>query len=370
MINELIYKNFDDLSKNIGNLIPLYHCTTKEAVDGICKYGACREYTGKHSNYYGQGFYTTFELGSSIDNQGGYYGKYIVKFGLNGGFENFLFFDKEMNEKYNNGEPIESQIERLCPPDIVEKLKKSDFFVKANSNDGIHHLTNKEKTAGGPREFFLTLRGEKLPTSKLSPFQIENGRELYDELDISRTNVRGYVFVGGNDGEVCVVRDFNSLIPLKYFDPTIGVNPIDESDKGWIDILNKKTFDNISNSIDVGTELRGEYPETPFNSKTICGYILVKGKPAGKYNYINVKTMEELLPIPADYAVDFDPHTGKAKFMINDEEYEYSSKNNTFFEDGIIPYTRDEFEDELRNNISLNEDVNKIISLIKRIKEL
>lgn len=370
MIDELIYKDFDEMNKNINGLIPLYHCTTKEAVDGICKYGACREFTGRHSNFYGQGFYTTFELGSSMSNSGGYYGRYIVKFGLNGGFENFLFFDKEMNDKYNNGEPIEHQIERLCPPDIVEKLKRSNFFTKANGNDGIHRLTNKELTAGGPREFFLTLKGERLPSSNLTPYQVESGCVLYDELDISRTKVRGYIFVGSNDGEVCLVRDFHSLIPLKYFDPTIGTNPLDESDKGWVDVLNKETFDTISGSIDVGTNIRGEYPETPMNAKTICGYILVKGKPRGKYNYINVNTMEELLPVPADMAVDFDPHTGVAKFLINGQEYEYSSKNNVFFEDGIFPYTRDEFEEELKNNISLNEDVNKVISLINRIKEL
>ena len=33
--------------------------------------------------------------------------------------------------------------------------------------------------------------------------------------------------------------------------------------------------------------------------------------------------MEELLPVPADMAVDFDPHTGVAKFLINGQEYEY-----------------------------------------------
>ena len=168
MVNELIYKDFNDISQNINNLIPLYHCTTKEAVEGISKYGACREFTGKHSNFYGQGFYTTFELGSSMDNSGGYYGKYIIKFGLNGGFDDFLFFDKEMNEKYNGGEPIEHQIERLCPQDVVDKLKKSNFFAKANSNDGKHGLINKELTAGGPREFFLTLKGSQLPSSNLN----------------------------------------------------------------------------------------------------------------------------------------------------------------------------------------------------------
>ena len=50
----------------------------------------------------------------------------IIKFGLAGGFKDFLF-DEEMNQKYNNGEPMEHQIERLCPPDVVEKTKKGFF---------------------------------------------------------------------------------------------------------------------------------------------------------------------------------------------------------------------------------------------------
>lgn len=370
MVNELIYKDFNDINQNINDLIPLYHCTTKEAVEGISKYGACREFTGKHSNFYGQGFYTTFELGSSMDNSGGYYGKYIIKFGLNGGFDDFLFFDKEMNEKYNGGEPIEHQIERLCPQDVVDKLKRSNFFAKANSNDGIHRLINKELTAGGPREFFLALKGNQLPSSNLTPYQVENGCRLYDELDISKTKVRGYIFVGRNDGEVCLVRDFHSLIPLKYFDPTIGTNPLDETDSGWINILNKDTFDTINKSVDIGTYIRGKYPETPMNTKTICGYVLVKGRPQGKYNYVNADTMEELLPIPADMAIDFDPHTGIAKFVINGQEYEYSSNNNIFIEDGIFTYNRDEFEEELKNNMSLNENITKVMSLINRINNL
>ena len=45
---------------------------------------------------------------------------------LNNGFKDFLIFDEEMNNKYNNGEPIRHQIERLCPPDIVNKLNEKE----------------------------------------------------------------------------------------------------------------------------------------------------------------------------------------------------------------------------------------------------
>ena len=38
--------------------------------------------------------------------------------------------------------------------------------------------------------------------------------------------------------------------------------------------------------------------------------------------------------------------------------------------DGIFTYNRDEFEDELKNNMSLNENITKVMSLINRINNL
>lgn len=371
MLDELIKTDFSNFEKNIKILPKLYHCTTKEGKDGISLNGACREFTGKNSNFYGQGFYTTFTLDSTVDNSSSIYGKYIIKFALNDGFKDFLFCDEEMNQKYNNGESIESQIERLCPPDVIEVLKQKNFFSRIQQDKGTHSRLNKKLSAHIAKCFFEALKGERLPSKLLTPWQREQGCNLYDEKLISKTKIRGYIFVGGNDGEVCVVRDFNSLIPIAYFDPTIGDDPTNDSDKGWINIYNQETFNGIANSVDIGTHIRGEYPETPLNTKTICGYVLVKGKPSGKYNYLNTSTMQELLPIPADYATDFDNHTMKAKFVINGEEYEYSAKNNLFIEDGCFTYNKDEFIEELKENGLLNESIiNKVHSLINRINNL
>lgn len=370
MLDELIGQNFADFKDNIDNLEILYHCTDITGVKGILKNGACREYTGKNSNFYGQGFYTTFTLGSTMGNAGSYYGKYIIKFGLDGGFKNFLFFDKEMNEKYNNGESMRDQIARLCPPDVAKKLEDEGFYEAVDKDFGNHRLFNKPMSAAGAKKFFEILKGNRLSDNQLTPYQISRGCFLFDEIDISRTKVRGYIFVGSNDGEVCVVRDYNSLIPLAYFDPTKGNDPSNPNDSGWIDALDEDTFNDIASSVDIGTVIRGKYPETPLSTKTICGYVLVKGRPAGKYNYVNAQTMEELLPVPADFAVDFDAQTEKAKFVINGEEYEYSAKHNLFIEDGIFTYTRDEFVDELKENGLLNENIKKVKSLINRINEL
>lgn len=361
MIEELIAQDFETFKSGMNNLPILYHCTTKEGAEGIVTKGCTREFTGKNSNFYGQGFYTTFTLDSTLDNSQGYvYGKYIIKFVLNNGFKDFLFFDEEMNEKYNNGEDIRHQINRLCPPEVVNKLENGGFFNTLEIDYGQHKLLNKPLTAGYAKTFFEILKGERLSNDKLTPWQIENNCRLFDEKLISQTKVRGYIFVGNNDGEVCVVRDFNDLIPIELYDPTTGE---------WTNILQKDLFDDISDNMDVGVNIRGEYPETSFNAKTICGYILVKGKPSGKYNYVKTDTLEELLPVPADYATDFDPETKMCKFIINGEQYIYSIENDMFYEDGFA-YDRDEFKEEMLGNNSLNENVNKIISLIERINSL
>jgi hypothetical protein len=368
MIDELIKQDFNTFKSTMDKLPILYQCTSLDGVEGIKKNGASREFTGKNSNFYGQGAYTTFTLESTLDNaKGSIYGKYLVKFVLDGGFKDFLFFDQEMNEKYNGGEPIEHQIERLCPPDIVEKLKRSDFYQVIKTSRGNHYLNNKPLSAHGAKYFFEVLKGDRLSDSDLTPWQRDYGsRSIFDEKDLSRTKVKGYVFIGTNDGEVCVVRDYNSLIPLAYFDLSKGGDPYNPNE--WIDIFNEDTFNNIAGQVDIGSYIRGDYPETPLNTKTICGYILVKK--GGKYNYINAETGEELLPVFADMATDFDPHTGKAKFLIGDSEYEYSSKINMFIEDGCFTYDKNEFEEELRDNGILNESIIKIKNLIERIGEI
>ena len=370
MIYELIKSDYGDFKNDIKNMPILYHCTTKEGAEGIIYNGASREFTGKNSNFYGQGFYTTFTLGSTIDNSSSIYGKYIIKFALHNGFKDFLFFDEEMNQKYNNGEPIEKQIKRLCPKEVIEKLEVNNFFNILKDDFGSHSRLKKKMTAPYAKHFFEILKGERLPSNNLTPWQKEQGCRLFDEILISKTKIRGYIFVGSNDGEVCVVRDFNSLIPIAFFDPTRGTDPTNPNDNGWMDSLSQDTFNDISNSVDIGTHIRGVYPETPLNTKTICGYVVVKGKPNGKYNYLNVDTMEELLPLAADYATDFDPNTQKCKFVINGEEYEYSAKHNLFIEDGVFTYTKDEFIEELKDNGLLNENIKKVKSLINRMEGL
>jgi len=363
MIQEYTQTSFNDFNKDLRNTVKLYHCTTKEGVEGIIKNGTSIEYTGKNSNFYGQGFYTTYSLGSTLQNQkGSIYGKYLIEFALLDGFKNFLIFDKEMNDKYNGGKPIFDQIRDLCPPEIVEKLKRQRYFDFVNQEYG-----KSWHSAPMARAFFVDLRGYELSRSQMAPWQVAMNCHLYDESEIAKTKIRGYVFWGGNDGKVAVVRDFTSLIPIKFWDPTKGKNPGDFKDKGWTRVLNQDTYNNITSNSTSGIEIRGTYPETPLNEKVICGYMLVKGKPVGKYNYVNMGTKKELLPVPADYATAFDPSSSTAKFTIGDSDYEYSAKNNVFIEDGCFVYTPEEFAAELKENGLIKESYDKMITLLKKL---
>ena len=74
--------------------------------------------------------------------------------------------------------------------------------------------------------------------------------------------------------------------------------------------------------------------------------------------------------VPADNATDFDPDTGKAKFVIGGDEYEYSMMGDIFIEDGCFTYDKDEFAEEMRDKGLMNESVKKTLSLINRIDNL
>lgn len=364
MIQEYTQTTFDDFRKNLRNTIKLYHCTTKEGAEGIIKNGTSIEYTGKNSNFYGQGFYTTYDLNSTLDNQkGNTYGKYLIEFALIDGFKNFIIFDKAMNDRYNGGKPVEEQIKELCPPEIVTKLKNRGYFRFVDQTYG-----KTWRSAPMARAFFVALRGNPLNKDNMAPWQQSSlWGGLSDESELAKTKVRGYVFWGGSDGKVCVVRDFSSLIPIKIWDPTKGKDPRNVRDSGWIGVLEQSTYNNITSNGTSGIEIRGMYPETPLNEKVICGYMLVKGKPAGKYNYVNMSTKKELLPVPANYATAFDPASETAKFTIGDSDYEYSAKNNVFIEDGCFVYSPEEFAAELKENGLLQESFNKMITLMKKI---
>ena len=88
-------------------------------------------------------------------------------------------------------------------------LKNYGFFdpnTGYGRDYGKHHLTGKPLTAAGAKQFFEALKGQRLSDKHLTPWQKERGCYLFDELDISKTKVRGYIFVGSNVFRLVIVK--------------------------------------------------------------------------------------------------------------------------------------------------------------------
>lgn len=355
MIDEYIDNDFETIKQSVenGEGTYLYHCTDERCLKGLLTNGPDRDWTGKNSNTYGSGFYTTFKLTSSEQNsQGHTYGGYIVKFLLIGGFNGFLIFDPEMAREVYGEWNIQKQIEMLCPPEVIEKLRMTE-----NRYNGIsvwdymgideNELATCRKTGGpqtGPlaKAFFDALKGEMLKPNEMTEYQRKVYAHQFKETLLRQTKVKGYIFQGNNDGYVCFVRDFKSILPVGYRD----------LNGNWHNALKEESFNNIANSSDAGFSFGGKYPETNPNEKAICGFLVVKKD--GKYNYVNIKTGEELLPVWADSAYAFIESEGEAHFVIGGQEF---TTNGKFFsdEDGFS-YDKNEFIDELNNNGLINED--------------
>ena len=360
MLNEYIDTDFATFKKETEEGVGtyLYHCTDDASLKGILANGPDRDFTGKNSNTYGSGFYTTFRLDSSEQNsQGHIYGHNIVKFRLIGGFKGFLIFDPDMAREVYGEWNIPKQIEELCPPDVVDILKSSDiwsYFTVREEDLDICHRTGGPRTGPLAHAFFSALRGDLMQPNELTEFQRQRGAHQFKETLLRKTKVKGYIFQGANDGAVCFVRDFKSIVPVAYRDGS----------GKWHDALTEKNFNKIANTSDAAYSFGGKYPETNPNEKAINGFMVVKKD--GKYNYVNIATGEELLPVWADSAYAFDAAEGEARFTIKGNEFATNGK--IFFDDDGFSYNKNSLIDELNERGLLNEV--KLTLFERIVKEL
>ena len=363
MITEYIDTDFQTFKKETEEGVGtyLYHCTDDVSLKGILANGPDRDFTGKNSNTYGSGFYTTFKLESSEKNsQGHIYGHNIVKFRLVGGFEGFLIFDPDMAREVYGEWNVQKQIEELCPPEVVEVVKQSPVWQMAETPED--QLEKCWKT-GGPRTgpmahaFFSALRGEMMRPEELTEFQRRRGAHQFKETLLRQTKIKGYIFQGENDGYVCFVRDFKSIVPVAYR----------TQDGNWHDALTEKNFNKIASSSDAAYSFGGKYPETNPNEKAIDGFIVVKKD--GKYNYVNIANWEELLPVWADTAYAFDANEHEGRFVIGGNEF---TTNGKFFsDDDGFSYDKNEFIDELHDRGLMEESkVNKKPTLLESFNDM
>ena len=314
----------------------VYQITDRQNVDSIFRNGFDREFTGaKAGNVYGPGIYTTYDFNSTKKNlnKREYYGDTIIKMVVLSKFKNFLIFDASVAKKvYGKDWHISSQLKNLFGEKQCEEWKRNGTWKYLTSRD--------EFTSGRALSIWKNIGDEQL---------VGKG-------------VGGFIFRGEYNGNVCVIRDFKSILPIAY--------STDEGHTWNSDKFTQDTIDTVSYDVDnrtfVGKDI-DKYKDTQKVStglnKRINDYILVKTND-GKFNFIDDKK-HQLSPINFDAASPF-RENGMAYVEITDPKYTdvlngefhgYVSKkgiHGTQNMEDCTPWAQ--FRKFMRNNGLLNEE--------------
>ena len=353
-INESIeeYKNFDgtfdefkqrypihyqsDRGKGIGGRVYLYAIAPQAAIPSIFKNGQDIEFSGsgEGTNWYGAGFYGTWDYEAAYSNlkngKGGCYGNTIVKYVLKDGFKDFIIFDADLRAQYGITESPSEQMRELMSDEDYnsydEHLRHSDYINSDDQQLGIKFIDKPAKELkayrggrygaghGGfnpAKNFWEFFKGNRL--------RDENGSEMkiWQEYALRNSKVRGFAFDGGQDPHTVVVKNFKDVMPVGFVQ-----NPTADNEKQvtWdTRYATEEAFNNINSSEDINWRYGGKYKKTRHDEKAIFDYARVRDN--GGYNYVSLKDDSELLPYPAEEAIQFGPDK-RATFTIDGLEHQ------------------------------------------------
>lgn len=325
------HKDFNTFKSGINDSrnVILYSATDPNTAKSIFENGANMEFSGTggdSSLYYGLGVYTVRNTESLLT---GKYGRGVVKYILKDGYKNFLIMDDGVRAKYDPGKTVYDELVALVPKDILDDFDKflkngMPHMPSLNNWETQRHLTKngvqgyrdinissqtgrtgqrESNTASFARAIKLAMQGKNLHDPLASA--------IYDELIMAKTKIRGFVFNGGADGNVVMVRDFSGLMPIDY--------SVDGG-RTWIGQFSEDNFNRINQRVDPFYQYRGEYETTALRTKSICGFSMVSGKQG--YNYKDIWFHRPLLPIDVDHATPFNPISKTAQFTLCDVTFE------------------------------------------------
>lgn len=325
----------------------VYQVTSKSNIPSIFKNGFDRAFTGsKGGNMYGPGTYSTYKLCSTAENvKHGVYGDTFVKMLVLSKFKDFLIYDEAIAKKVFGGMwRMQDQLLHFFGEEDVEKMKRTGFYRSILS---MHGRTSTEAV-----EIWRNLA--KALGKRYKDQKDNENSDVY----LIEHGVAGFIFYGGHDGFVCVVRDFKGLLPIAY-----------STDRGktWKDdTFTQDTVDTIFYDVDGRTFYGKDVQDfqdtrnvaTALN-KRINDLIMVKTSPDGKYNFIDVNKKKISPLINFDVASPMRDN-GLAYVEINNPKYlqvmdepfqGYISKNGVHSDEDpedYIPW--DEFNEFLKEN--------------------
>lgn len=273
-INEFMDVSYDDVKQGTHKMRNLYQVAFKNRLPSIFRNGFSIQYAATAGgNFYCTGLYTTFKLSSTIENLKKHYGDYgdtILKIGIER-FDRFLIYNKKIAmETYGEKYSIADQLEILFK-DYPDKLN----YIKNHRNYQYIIDTNTKSYTSNKVQAFLELMGGLLCAC-------DSELEQYD--------IRGFIFHGGNDGYVCIIRDYKSIMPLAY----------SKDGKVWNDdLFSDSTIENTAKSKDPIKFLGADF-KSYINPKFYTmenGWWVVQRASDGKFNLLNDETKKPMSPI-------------------------------------------------------------------------
>ena len=299
-------KSFDTVHEDLKNSPAIYQLAFKDRIKSIFRNGMSREYAATAGgNFYCTGLYSTYNLDSTIRNsytKSDIYGDVILKMKVSS-YDRFFICDKKIAKQvYGDKFHPKDQLEILFAdyPEVLEELKKSPYYYDIVQ-------TSSSMTSRNVQGFCMAM----------------GGMHCRCDDNLEKYNIRGFVFLGANDGNVTIVRDFKAIIPLEY-----------STDRGqtWKkDLFTQNTYNNTIKDHDPITFLgdTAKFYCDPKKCRVINGFMLVQRKTDRKYNLLEEKTKKPLSPIWFDYATVADENgfaMVKSRELTDTDEYFYVNK--------------------------------------------
>lgn len=317
-------------TETIAGFPVVYQVTDHKNIPSIFKSGFDRSYTGsKAGNMYGPGTYSTYKLTSTEDNvKHGHYGDTFVRMAVLSKLKDFLIYDAPLAKKvHGENWHIKSQLLMFFGEEKCNEFKRRGLWPYISEISG--------RTSNNALAVWTQI-GDK---------------------ELVKYGVSGFIFQGGHDGFVSVIRDFKNCLPVAY-----------STDRGrtWkSDYFTQETVDRIFNDVDGHTfygkdidKFKDTKDVSSGLNKLINGIILAKTKD-NKYNFYTVDHKILSPYINFDVASPF-RKDGKAYVEINSPKYieimdepfkGYVSKDGVYADiDDDEPMSWEDFNDFIKEN--------------------
>ena len=294
-VDEIQYFKYDvpDQTYFDSNDVPsIYHVTDMEGAKGIFKFGFDREFLRTY--VYGKGVYAAYDIKNARD-QLGIYGNVMIQIKLIGGYDRFIIFPTSDDtkriamQKYGRNYDVLSQLKTFLP-------EKDALYVY--------------NTCG------------------------HNSNHRYADIS-SKYHIRGAVYQWGQTIAV-LPYDFSSAVPYaisldggktfeKKFNDELWSRFLTSIDTIW---MYGDKYAQIDKTI-LGYNRYGE----------ITGYARIK-KSNSKWNYLDIQTGEEELPIDFDSITSMNPKNGE--FQVEYQGKFFDACFDGFYDDNGEGHTWDE----------------------------